>query len=423
MSFSLRRALPVLATAVALLSSSVLPASAAVPAAYHIVAIGDSVTAGYEPTEQINNGTSAPYGYADRILEQSLFRKSSTLANYAILGLTTPGLTNLLQGAADGKPLQSSDLQDFSSFDPRVVAMADGVAGKTKELAADLAEADLVVITIGGNDFSPLITTAVSQSTDSARQIIQDGFGNRMNHYTEDLDKMMTRLHALAPDARIVLADQYSPLFKTHELYPLLLEKVGELSEALDLFAKTMNERGIPLSIAHVSGKFAGKESTYTYFNLWDNYDIHPKQVGYEAIAQSFAEVLWPEGYRKTATRPEGVQLSVVINGKEPPSKPVLLKGTTFLALRDVADAVGADLKWNQTAKSATFKKNGKEVVVTIGSKTVYVNGEARRLNEPAYFQQDGKGVKTYVPLAVVSESLDYQVVFRKPMMTVFINS
>ncbi len=429
MPLSLRRSF-LFITAFAVLLTAVLPtaalstASAAVPASYRIVALGDSVSVGYEPIEEIKNGTAAPYGYADRLLEQSLFRTNSSLANYAILGLTAPGLANLLQGAADGKPLRAADLQDFSSFDPRVVAFADEVSGKTRELAAELAEADLVVLTIGGNDFSSLVKAAVTvNSTESASQIIQDGFGLRMNDYTEDLDKVMVRLHALAPNARIVVSDQYLPLFKGHELYPLLLDKVKELSKALDLFAESMNGRGIPLKIAHVSGKFAGNESSYTYFNLFDDFDIHPKQAGYEAIAQAFADTIWDDGYRKPAPRAEDVPVSVVINGKEPPSKPTLIKGTTFLALRDVADAVGAELKWNQAEKTATFRKNGKEVVVTIGSNTVYVDGAARPLQTPAYFQQEGKNVKTYVPLAIVSDSLDYRVVFRKPIMTVFINS
>ncbi|MFB9278536.1 stalk domain-containing protein [Cohnella cellulosilytica] len=429
MPLLLRRSFTLITLAAALLAAvlptaALSPASAASPEAYRIVVLGDSVSVGYEPIEEIKNGTAAPYGYADRLLEQSLFRTRSTLANYAILGLTAPGLANLLQGAADGKTLQAADLQNFSSFDPRVVAYADGVAGRTRELAADLAKADLVVLTIGGNDFSPLIKAAVEgQSAASASQIIQDGFGMRMNDYTEDLDKVMVGLHALAPDARIVMSDQYLPLFKGHELYPLLLDKVKELSKALDLFAESTNERGIPLKVAHVSGKFAGKESSYTYFNLFDNFDIHPKQPGYEAMAQAFAETIWDDGYRKPAPRAEEVPVSVVINGKEPPSKPTLIKGTTFLALRDVANAVGAELKWNQAKKTATFNKSGKEVVVTIGSNTVYVDGIARPLQNPAYFQKEGKDVKTYVPLAIVSDSLDYQVVFRKPIMTVFINS
>ncbi|MFC4302376.1 stalk domain-containing protein [Cohnella boryungensis] len=426
MQLALRRSLLALAASAIALTATAASASAAgtqlEPKAQRIVALGDSVSVGFEPKDAIISGAEAPYGYVDRILEQSLFRERSQLSNYAIMGLTTPGLVRLLEGAAEGKPLASSELQDFSAYDPRVVEQADTIAGKTKELAHDLAQADLVVLTIGGNDFSSVVKAINGQSTTSARQIIQDAFQKTMKDYTEDLDKMMTRLHELAPSAKLVLADQYLPLFKGHELYPLLNGKVKELSEHLDLYAEASNRNGIPLKIAHVSKKFEGRENAYTYFNQWEGFDIHPKQAGYEAMAQAFAEAIWKDGYRKPAPRASDVPLTVVINGKEPPSTPVTVNNTTFLALRDVADAVGAQLKWSQKTKTAVFKKEDKEVVVTIGSKSILVNGVPKAISTPAYFQQVGKLQKTYVPLAVISEGLNYQVVFRKPIMTAFIN-
>lgn len=166
-------------------------------------------------------------------------------------------------------------MQDFSSFDPRVARLADAVADKTPELAADLAKANLVVLTIGGNDFGSLIKDTQSKPIESARQIIQDSFDKTMNNYTEDLDKMMTVLHELAPNAQVVLADQYLPLWKKHELYEPLKEAVNKLADRLDSFADKLNQRGIPLRIAHVSDKFFDNEGPYTYFNVFDGLDTH----------------------------------------------------------------------------------------------------------------------------------------------------
>ncbi|WP_256758969.1 stalk domain-containing protein [Cohnella sp. WQ 127256] len=393
---------------------------------YRIVALGDSISVGFEPTPEIIAETSAPYGYVDRLYEQALFHSRSEFANYAIMGLTTPGLTKLLQGATDRKPLSSADLQDFSSFQAGVSKQADRIAALTPQLATDLAKANLVVLTIGGNDFSSIVKDAIDISNDkpieSARQIIQDSFEIRMNEYTKDLDKMMSHLHELAPDAQIVISDQYLPLFKGHPLYPVLVEAVNKLADKLDTFAIDLNQKGIPVRIAHISTKFIGNEASFTYFNAWEKYDTHPKQAGYEAIAQSFAEIVWKQ-YVKPAPRAADVPISVVINGKEPPNKAVLLKGTTFLALRDVANAVGADLKWTQKTNTAIFSKNGREVIVTIGAKTIIVNGVTQPLETPAYFQQVGKEQKTYVPLAVISKGLDYQVIYSKKLNTAFINS
>ena len=76
-----------------LASQTVLAASntnvASQGAAYKIIAIGDSVTAGYEHgfTEQSN-----PYGFAEHVYEQALFHGLRTeYANYGVLGLRTDG--------------------------------------------------------------------------------------------------------------------------------------------------------------------------------------------------------------------------------------------------------------------------------------------------------------------------------------------
>ena len=80
-------------------------------------------------------------------------------------------------------------------------------------------------------------------------------------------------------------------------------------------------------------------------------------------------------------------------------------------------------MQWIQKTKTAVFSKDGKEVVIQVGAKTIVVNGVTQSLVTPAYFQQVGKIQKTYVPLAVISAGLDYQVVFRKKLLTAFINS
>lgn len=386
---------------------------------FQIVAIGDSITVGYEPGMDL---ASSPYGYDDRLLEQALYHGRADLFNYAIMGLTTPGLINLLQGAADGRKLTSSELQDFSTFDPLVAQQADAIAAKTDQLAADLSTADLVVLTIGANDFGEFIKDIVSQSTEDARRTLEDNFDHIMNKYTTDLDKMIRQLHLMAPGAQIVLADQYLPLPKIHPLYEDLLKVVQKFSDKLDTISEGLAKEGIYTQIVHVSEKFVGKESTYAHVAaLLEKKDNHPTQAGYEAIAQAFADVIWKQ-YLKPSPKASENNLSIIINGKELFSEAIVKKNTTFLALRDVSDAVEAELKWNQKLQTATFLKNGREVTITIGSKTMLVNGVSQPVDTPAYFHKVGKLQKTYVPLAVIIKGLDYNVVYRKKMQTIFIN-
>jgi hypothetical protein len=49
------------------------------------------------------------------------------------------------------------------------------------------------------------------------------------------------------------------------------------------------------------------------------------------------------------------------------------------------------------------------------------INGSVAALETPAYL--DKKSAATYLPLAALSKGLGYQVVYRKPILTVFINS
>ncbi|MFC5472160.1 stalk domain-containing protein [Cohnella suwonensis] len=386
---------------------------------YNIVALGDSIGTGYEPGMNLQ---SVPYGYVERVYEQALFHGRSELDNYAILGLTTPGLANFLQAASENRATTASELQDFPpTFAVDALKQANDTAEKAPELGKDLAKADLVVLTIGANDFGEIVKAATGKDSTAARQIIQDKTVETMNKYTEDLDKTMILLHKLAPDAQIVLADQYLPLMPSHELYADL-DKVGKtLSETVDAKAAELTAAGVPVKVAHVFDPFQEKSSSLTHFNAFDGFDIHPSQAGYETIAKAFSDVVWYE-YRTPAPRPADVVNTIVINGKETQNKPVFKNGTNFLAITDLADAIGANWNWDQKTKSVTFSKNGKTVVITIGAKTIVVDGSAKPLATPAYFQQIGKFTKTYVPLAVVSDSLDYQVVFRNKLKTAFIN-
>ena len=396
-------------------------APVAKPDVYKIIALGDSISVGYEKGM---NEKSVPYGYVDRIYEQALFRGRAQLANYAILGLTTPGLEKLLEGAQAGKPLTADDLQDYSGFpDPRTKKQADSVAVKAPEIAPALADADLVVLTVGGNDFGTFIKKMMDSSSD-AKTVLQTEFEPTMNNYTANVDTLMRKLHEMAPDAEIVLADQYLPLMEEHPLYEDLLAYVDKLTTALDDLAKKLNAEGIPLRIAHVGVKFAHKVKTFTYVTLL-SVDNHPRQAGYEAMAKAYVEVIadW-KTYLAPQPKPQGVTLSVVVNGQELPYKPINKNNTNFLPIGDLTTAVQADKQWDPKTKTVTVSKNNHVVRMTIGAAYMYVDGVKIKLNSPpAFIQKYGKEDKTYVPIAAIVQALDFDLVYRSKIQTAFINS
>ena len=91
--------------------------------------------------------------------------------------------------------------------------------------------------------------------------------------------------------------------------------------------------------------------------------------------------------------------------------------------MRDVATALHATLNWDNKTRTATIASGGKKVAFTIGANTMKVDGQTVPLETPAYLQQSGANAYTYLPLAALSRGLGYQVEYRKPIATVFINS
>lgn len=398
----------------------------AAPDVFRIVALGDSVSLGYEPGV---TRAADVYGYADRLYVNALLHGRAQLDNYGALGLQTAGLVKLLEGATAGRKLKADDLQDFSAYNEAAKAQADAVAASAPGIRDSLADADLVTLTIGGNDFAELVRSLVGKTDADAMAAFNTAFDDKLNNYADLMQANIRTIHQLAPQARIEVADQYSPVSKIvgETLYKALSASIDKLTAKLDAMQTSLAAEGIQVNIVHVGSAFLGKEAQYTHFSpLFGENDIHPTQSGYEAFARAFAAPIWPE-YTEVSPSDKNANPApaVYIKGKllTTQNKPQLKSNTTFLALSDVASATGAELTWDNKTKTATFKQNGREVKLAIGSKTIVVNGVAQTLNVPAYLQTVGKESKTYVPLAAITGGLNYQVVYHAKLHTAFINA
>jgi len=94
---------------------------------------------------------------------------------------------------------------------------------------------------------------------------------------------------------------------------------------------------------------------------------------------------------------------TVWINGTEKTvdAAPVLLSNITFVPMRFISDALGAEMSWDNQLKQATYTYKDKEVVVTVGSTTALVNGAEVSLLASPFLQNN----RTLVPLRFVSET------------------
>lgn len=115
-------------------------------------------------------------------------------------------------------------------------------------------------------------------------------------------------------------------------------------------------------------------------------------------------------------------ELAVLVDGRKvifQGGDPVMEDGRVQVPLRGIGDALGAEVKFDGTAKEVTYTKSDKSIVLTIGSKQAMVDGKAVTMDAEA------KAVKgrTYVPLRFVSENLGESVSWDQAGQWVWIGS
>lgn len=105
-------------------------------------------------------------------------------------------------------------------------------------------------------------------------------------------------------------------------------------------------------------------------------------------------------------TKPAYVKsdLKVYINGNalKFDSDPIIDNHTNLVPLRELAEQMGAQVRWNKAAGAIGVQREGYKMTLTIGSKTVFYNGKAETI---AAAPRIINGV-TYVPVQVFARGL-----------------
>ncbi|MFD1988639.1 stalk domain-containing protein [Paenibacillus nicotianae] len=376
----------------------------------HMVFLGDSITAGYEPGVKAANYD----GFAPRVAEQGLFRASVQSDNHSILGLTSTGLDNYLRAITAGSKITTNDVQTNL---PGAVYTLD-----TTQAKKDIAQADLITITIGGNDFLNALGSLSALPQDISTLNL-DQVGTK---YNINIDNIIKQVTALNPKATIVVADQYQPMPAQvgTKLYAGLNTVADQFSQIVDQTAKSYVAKGYDVRVAHISKDFPGKELAMTHIAEGD---IHPNQTGYDAIARTFIQTIWgSKGYLTPFTKGQSSASTTpaIVTKGQPLSttyKPVIRNGKTYVTLRDVTTALGATVNWSNASQTATIKNGKNNISIPVNSQKIKVNGATQTIANPA-FVQTNKGIsKVYVPLTVLTQAFDYDVQYVARWKAVFI--
>lgn len=83
-------------------------------------------------------------------------------------------------------------------------------------------------------------------------------------------------------------------------------------------------------------------------------------------------------------------------------TEPVINDGTTYVPMRGIFEALGADVKWNDSEKSITVVNNSDTIKLYVGKNDIVINGK-KSAKSPYPVISDGR---TLVPLRSISELL-----------------
>jgi hypothetical protein len=113
--------------------------------------------------------------------------------------------------------------------------------------------------------------------------------------------------------------------------------------------------------------------------------------------------------------------ITVIYNGAvldaDPP--PVQQSGRVLIGMRDIFEAMSADIRWDSATRTVTATQGTTVVVLTIGSSMAYVSGRAVALDVPAQII----GSTTYVPLRFVAEATGADVQWNGATQTVAVTT
>ncbi|MCH1626362.1 SGNH/GDSL hydrolase family protein [Fredinandcohnia quinoae] len=209
------------------------------PQDLHVTTLGDSLTEGVG--DETDNGGYTLY-LKEKFLSQKEFR-SVSLLNFGVKGHKTTDLLKRL----DKKKVQEG-----------------------------IAKADIIIITIGGNDVMKVVR-------ENFLDLSFEVFENAQNSYEERLKQILSEIREYNPEGEIVLVGLYNP-------FESLIDISSELNEVIDQW----NSGSLKVLSQYENTNFVkiGDIFKDTDENLLSTDEFHPNAKGYELISERIFETL-----------------------------------------------------------------------------------------------------------------------------------
>jgi len=384
----------------------------------HYVAFGDSLTAGYEPYK------GRYYGFVDRLYEQALYHGRAALVNDGIDGLTSTGLRTWLDSVVKDRPIDIAMVQPYLD-DPNDGTIQHGkhMFAQPEVVRNDITTANVITITIGGNDFLNSLAELLPMSA-----MDRATFAASLNKtYDANVKQIISDLRTLNPNARIRIANQYNPLWSSMIGYgefenlatgftKNLQSVIASLNDTSGQGASTSTNASVdaPLQMVDIAATFTGHQLSATHIA---QADVHPTQLGYSYKAEDFAASLWKNPVKLSGS---SNSITVVADGRVLSSDEVaLINGSAYVQVRALADAFGLTVNWDATLEEIRWTgvpSNGVtgdsiDMRLHVGSSDVQFNGSRATMAGTVHLVNG----RSYAPLRSLVGAIGGQVVYVAP--------
>ncbi|MNJ39905.1 hypothetical protein D3C77_347870 [compost metagenome] len=325
----------------------------------------------------------------------------------------------------------TADFIQAGIMDARINRFAQSIPTAGQQLA----NADVITITIGGNDLLQVIAGLKLSNVTQFKAQVNEAIAT----YKKNLASILEIIYEMNPDATIIIADQYQPIPKkmVGGLYTYLQESMNRFTKSLDLVAGEFRRNGQAVQVVHLAELFRNKESTYTHIE--SAVDIHPNQAGYEVIATVMSTLIWGQ-YRDTAAMRGEATLSVILRGNElklnKSMQPLTAYGEVYIPVTEVMERMGGIVGWTNATKSITIQFQ-ESVLLQVATKlwvqgdtnidSYITNGHNTDLDNmknnapPALLINNNHRAKTYISLSWMVEQLALKMKYSEQMKSIFL--
>ena len=272
------------------------------------VSLDNDVSSEVSDSLEVSNSSDVSASSEDRTEYKSLTILGDSIASGCMLPQYEPG-NNYSSPLSFGNMLGAGfeSYQNFAVDGRTTEELLNALKSSDEELAAAVSNSDVIVISIGGNDFLQPMISAMMSNGELIASIFTEGYQPDMldevtqkilnsaleaaknvdvKKTLDNISECVKLISNVNPDTEIILMTVYDP-FPGNDLLSAASEVAQEQLSLLNFGITTL--QGGKVSVIDVYGAFDGKADKYTNIGIMD---IHPNADGhyriYELLKKQF---------------------------------------------------------------------------------------------------------------------------------------